>query len=303
MSETTRQRSWAKRILPICGGLCAFTLVFAIACRIAVREIFVGIEQSKTNGLAAVEWPSRFYQLDFDKADASIGRIARTADLRTRSSAFDDCVAKLRGTATAHHGYLEDLRTQSRFREGRSLSTLLSVPSTEFDGALSDLKRIGRIESISQAGEDSGVKLAMSARHLTGAQTNLVRLQKLQFERNRQLRDALALEKEIAQANENLSQAQRDHDALLLTVAQAHIRFTLVEDYRAPLDVNLAEASLQMRNSIVKGANAILLSVEVFVQILFEYGLPVMFWMALLLWPSRLAWRRFKAHRLTTARA
>ena len=188
----------------------------------------------------------------------------------------------------------EDLRTETRSGSGRALAATLSVPSKEFDTAIADLKTLGRTEAISEAGEDSAVKLATAERHLAGAQTNLSRLQKLQRERKGELRDAVALEKDIAHANETVAEAQRQHEILVSTVAQAHIRVTLIEDYRAPLETNLAGSSLALRNSFVEGVSAIFSSSALVLGVLFEFGLPLLFWAVVLFWPLRLVWRRFR---------
>jgi len=145
---------------------------------------------------------------------------------------FDDSVAALHRIVSARRGYLEDLKTESRSGFGRNLSANISVPSTEFDGALSDLKTLGRTEVLSEAGEDSAVKLATASRHLVASQTNLSRLQKLQREHRGELRDAVALEKEIARAGEAADEAYRQNQGLVSTLAQAHVRLTLMEDYR-----------------------------------------------------------------------
>src|SRR6202040_2823046 len=105
---------------------------------------------------------------------------------------------------------------------------------------LSDVQKLGRVESVSQAGEDSAGKLATAKRRLDATKTNLAQLQKLQRERKGELRDAVALEKDIAQANETVAEAERQTQGLLSTVAQAHIHLTLMEDYRAPLQTNVA---------------------------------------------------------------
>jgi hypothetical protein len=221
----------------------------------------------------------------------------------SRTHGFYHSVAQLHRIVAIHSGYLEDLRTESRSRRGRALSAALAVPSAEFDATLSDLKNIGRIDSIYESGEDSVVKLASAARHLAAAQTNLARLKELQHGRTGPLRDAVALEKEIAQANEGLTEAERQHDSLLSTIAQAHIRFTLLEEYKAPFEANLGGVRLQLRNSLVEGVGSVFSSVALFVGVLFEYGLPLVFWLAILIWPSRLGWRRFQAYRLATARS
>lgn len=297
--------SWPKRILLTVAALVAFLLLFVIALRITVTEMYRGIETSKATGRAATTyWDERgmwysapMLQKSVDSARAAFtweSPIARTADLRTRSSTFDRSVVELHRIVSAHQAYLEELHTETRSRSGRALAATLSVPSKEFDAAVSDLKTLGRTEAISEAGEDSAVKLATAERHLAAAQTNLSRLQRLQRERRGELRDAVALEKDIAQANETVAEAQHQHEWLLSTVAQAHIRVSLIEDYRAPLETNLAGASLALRNSFVEGVSAIFSSLALVLGVLFEFGLPLLFWAIILFWPLRSIWRRFR---------
>jgi hypothetical protein len=61
---------------------------------------------------------------------------------------FDQSVEALHRMVAAHHDYLEDLRTESRPGHGRALSANVSVPSTDFDTSLSDLKALGRTDAI-----------------------------------------------------------------------------------------------------------------------------------------------------------
>jgi len=56
----------------------------------------------------------------------------------------------------------------------------------------------------------------------------------------------------------------------------------------------MAGAYLRIRNSFVEGIVTILGSVCSVLGILFGYGLPLVFWMALLFWPLRMVWRRFR---------
>jgi hypothetical protein len=238
MSESSPRRSLPKRILLVVGALFAFILLFVVACRVAVNELFRGIASSRSNGLSDVSWDVRDMFSTGPMGAAMLQKgvaapwIARSADLCARSSAFDHSIAALHQIVSRHHGYLEDLRTESRSGHGRALAVTIAVPSNDFDATLADLRKLGRVEAISEAGEDFAVKLATTARSLATAQTNLSRLQKLQRERKGELRDAVALEKDIAQANETVVEAERQNQSLTSTVAQAHIRLTLLEDYR-----------------------------------------------------------------------
>jgi hypothetical protein len=299
MSESSPRRSFAKRLFIAVAALAAFTMVSVIGARMAVESLFKGIASSRSTGLSAFAWDvaSMWSGGGMDgvyQKGVADPWIARSAGLRARSSAFDRSLVTLHQVVSTHHGYLEDLRTESCSGYGRALAATVSVPSSEFDATLADLKTLGRVEGISEAGEDFAVKFATTARRLTAAQTNLSRLQKLQRERKGELRDAVALEKDIAQANESVGEAERQNQGLLSTVAQAHIHFTLLEDYRAPLRANLAGFFLQLRNSLVEGVSSIFSSATLVLGVLFEFGLPLLFWAALLFIPARLAWRRFR---------
>jgi len=189
----------------------------------------------------------------------------------------------------------EHLVTESHSGRGRALSAVLSVPAAEFDVTLVDLRKLGRVEAIAEAGEDSAVRLENTARNLEAAKTTLVRLQSLQRDRKGQLHEALEVEKEIAQADSAVREAMRQRDGLLSTVAQAHIRLTLLEDFRPPLETGLTRASLGLRNSTMEGVSTILSSLEMAFGAILEYGLPIGLWCFVLFWPGRSAWRRLRA--------
>jgi hypothetical protein len=299
MPDLPTRYSWKKRLLLGVVGLAGFLLLFVVSVRITVSEMFRGIESSRATGLSAMVpgdtssmWSGSAAMLQ--KGSGSESWIARNADLRMRCPSFEHSVTVLQQLGSAHHGYLEDLRTESRSGFGRSLSAMLSVPCDDFDAALSDLQTLGRVEAVDQEGEDATVKLATVARRLAAAQTNLARLQKLQHDRKGELRDAVALEKDIAQADESPAEAARLQQGLLSTVAQTHIRVSFVEDYRAPLPISFAGTLLPIHNALTEGIGGIFSSLSLVLGILLSYGLPLCFWLALLFLPLRARWRRFR---------
>jgi Domain of unknown function (DUF4349) len=288
MSDAAKRLFLKKRFLILAGGLLAFLLLFVAAIRITVSELFDGIASSRATGLSAVPWDTRSMWSQIagppmlQKSGGNDGWISQSADLQTRSSTFDRSATALHQIVSAHRGYFEDLRTESCSGFGRTLAAELAVPSDAFDAALAELQTLGRVEAVSQAGEDSAVKLAMAGRRVAAAQINLSRLQKLQGERKGELRDAVALEKDIAQAAEAVAENERLQENLQNTVAQAHIHFTLLEDYRAPFQASVGRATLQIRNSFAEGISAIFSTVALFLSVLFSCGLPLIFWLALL---------------------
>jgi hypothetical protein len=298
VAEAITRRSLPKRILFVTGGFIVFTLLFVIACRIAVVQMFHGIASSRASALSTVwDVSSMWTGSAFSRAEqAETGTwISRNADLSMHTDAFERGRTNINQIAAAHHGSLEHLVTESHSGRGRALSAVLSVPASEFDVTLVDLKKLGRVESIAEAGEDSAVKLESAARNLEAAKATLDRMQSLQRERKGQLRDALEVEKEIAQADAAVREARRQRDSLLSTVAQAHIRVTLLEDFRAPLETGFAGALLGLRNSMVEGVSTTLSSLAMVFGVVLEYGLPIGFWCFVLFWPGRAAWQRLRA--------
>src|SRR5437879_6679764 len=177
MSESSPRRSFAKRLLIAAAALAALTIATIIGSRLAVESLFKGMASSRSSGLSAISWDvgSMGSTAMLQKGVAEPW-IARSADLRARSSSFDRSLASLHEIVSTHHGYLEDLRTESRSGYGRALAATVSVPSSDFDATLADLKSLARVEGISEAGEDFAVKLATTARRLAAPQTNLSRL-------------------------------------------------------------------------------------------------------------------------------
>jgi len=285
-------RPFWKRLFLAILGLVAFVVLFMVATQIAVRSVFRGIESSRATGLSAVAYPGEA-QVNYART-ISDDSFARAAALNLLSSTFDQAVSNFRHIVNEHHGQFEHLATESRSGAGRRLLATITVPADDFEPTLSALKAIGRVVAVSEGGEDAAVKLAGLNRHLAAAQASAARLEELRKRSAGRLADALALEKEISQANQAILEAQRQREQMQSTVARSTIDFRLAEDYRAPLDADLRSATLQIRNSIVQGLVSTFASIASVVGFLFEFGLPLLFWMAILAWPIRLAWRRLR---------
>jgi hypothetical protein len=134
MVEPIHGRSLPNRIILAIAGLLAFTLIFVIACRLAVMQMFSGIEQSKASGLSSVTWDLNsmwstghsFYEsMAVDKASASQAWVSRSAELRMRTSSFEQSSKSLAQIATTHQGFLESLSTESHSGRGRGLSAVV----------------------------------------------------------------------------------------------------------------------------------------------------------------------------------
>jgi len=291
MSDAPNRHLMSKTSVLIVGSI---VIVFSyFVSRMSVQQYFASIDDARATGLSATTWDPRSMWMSssvLPRNEAFDGRnngIARAAHLRESTSNFDDDIAALHKIVAVHHGYFEDLRTQTQTRRGRLLSVALAVPAPEFDGAVTELKSIGRLVAISEAGEDANVRLANQVRQVAEAQIKVARLLRLQKDHSAKLIDALTLEKAIGQAASAVSEREREQENLQSTIAKSHISLLLLEDYRAPFNARLDGESLQLRNALIEGVGAIVSTVAMFLALALRYGLPLAFWLTVLYFPAR----------------
>jgi hypothetical protein len=303
MPDAPSRNPIPKKFVLVVGAI----VILASYCvsQISLERHLIAVDNSRATGLSAIEdtgsaWTSHsLIPRSRSPFEARMDAVARTAELRECTATFDTDLVSVRKTVATHHGYFESLRTQAQSGHGRLLSVYLAVPSPEFEPTVAELKSIGRIVSISEAGEDANVRLATQARQITEAQNKLARLERLQKNRDAKLRDALSLEKEIEQASASVSQLEGEDENVRATVAQSHISLMLAEDYRAPLDAKVDGQWLQIRNASVEGVGAIVSTVGMLLAAVLQYGLPLVFWLAVLYFPVRALRQYFR--RSTTA--
>jgi len=292
MRETSCVPSLLKRLVLAAVSLLGLVVVCVFSSRLAVDQIFRGIAAQRSTGLSA--WSA----FPSDSLTGSGNRsVSRSADLQSRTGSFDASTAGLHRIVSAHHGEFDDLRTESHSGQGRTLTATFSVPTGEFDRTLDEVKALGRVHHFSEVSENSSVKAARLSRQVNAARINLARLQSLQHEHRVGIQDALALQKEIAKATEDLAQIENEQQGLLSTVSRTAVGFVLAEEYKAALNIDFPGALFQLRNSLFDGLSTTLSSLAICLGALFEYGLPIAFWAGALYYPFRLIWKKVKESR------
>jgi Domain of unknown function (DUF4349) len=306
MPDTPSRTPMPKALVLVVGAIVIFASYFV--SRLSIEQHLAAVGSARVTGLSAPTWdtgstwtshsltPTTTSPFEF-RPDA----VARTAQIRECTSTFENDLASLRKTVATHRGYFESLRTQAQSGHGWLLSVYLAVPPVEFESTVAELKSIGRLVSISEAGEDANVRLATQARQVTEAQNKLARLERLQKGHDAKLRDALSLEKEIEQAAASVSLLEGEDENVRATVAQSHISLMLAEDYRAPLDAKVDGQWLQIRNASVEGVGAIVSTVGMLLAVVLQYGLPLVFWLAVLYFPVRAIRQYFRRATAPTA--
>jgi hypothetical protein len=220
--------------------------------------------------------------------------IARVAALTLTTKNFDNARASLEEILKRHNGYMGELKVTAPGDSGRALTATLRIPAAQLDSALTELKKLGRVEDESQGGEEVTQQYVdLEARLANGKHTEQ-RLTEILRQRTGKLQDVLKVELEIDRVRGEIEQMQAEKKELGKRVAFATLNTTVKEEYFARLQGAPASTGSRFRNAAVDGYNTVvegLISVGLF---LLSAGPSLLLWAAILFFPARWAWKRIR---------
>jgi hypothetical protein len=223
--------------------------------------------------------------------------IARTAGLTLTTKEFDKTRATLEEILKRHNGYMGELKVSAPADSGRTLTATLRVPGPQLDAAMTELKKLGRVEDESQGGEEVTQQYVdLQARLANGIHTEQ-RLTDILRTRTGKLQDVLKVELEIDRVRGEIEQMQAEKKELSKRVAFATLNTTIREEYFAKLQPTPPSTGSRFRNAAVDGYNTVvegLIDVGLF---LLSAGPSLLLWAAILFFPARWAWKKFRAAR------
>lgn len=221
--------------------------------------------------------------------------IARVAGITLTTKEFDKTRAALEEILKRHNGYMGELKVSAPSDAGRSLTATLRIPAPQLDSALTELKKLGRVEDESQGGEEVTQQYVdLEARLVNGKHTEQ-RLTDILRQRTGKLQDVLKVELEIDRVRGEIEQMQAEKKELSKRVAFATLNTMVKEEYFAKLQGAPASTGSRFRNAAVDGYNTVvdgLIDVGLF---LLSAGPSLLLWAAILFFPARWAWKKFRA--------
>ncbi|HEY2361936.1 MAG TPA: DUF4349 domain-containing protein [Candidatus Angelobacter sp.] len=223
--------------------------------------------------------------------------IARTAALTLTTKEFDKTRASLEDILKRHGGYMGELKVSAPADAGRTLTATLRIPAQQLDAAMSELKKLGRIEDESQGGEEVTQQYVdLQARLANGIHTEQ-RLTEILRSRTGKLQDVLKVELEIDRVRGEIEQMQAEKKELSKRVAFATLNATVREEYFARLQGTPPSTGSRFRNAAVDGYNTVVEGLIDIGLFLLSAGPSLLLWAAILFFPVRWAWRKVKAAR------
>jgi hypothetical protein len=229
-----------------------------------------------------------------ERAVPDVPMIARVAALTLTTKNFDNARAALEEILKRHNGYMGELKVTAPGDSGRALTATLRIPAAQLDSALTELKKLGRVEDESQGGEEVTQQYVdLEARLANGKHTEQ-RLTEILRTRTGKLQDVLKVELEIDRVRGEIEQMQAEKKELGKRVAFATLNTMVKEEYFARLQGAPASTGSRFRNAAVDGYNTVvegLISVGLF---LLSAGPSLLLWAAVLFFPARWAWKRMR---------
>jgi Domain of unknown function (DUF4349) len=106
----------------------------------------------------------------------------------------------------------------------------------------------------------------------------------------------LAVEEAIARVRGEIEQMGAEKKSLSKRVEFLTLVVKVTEDYRAQLQLAPDSILGRFRNAAVAGYKSMVEGVVAFILFLLSYGPSLLIWAALLFFPARYAWKKFRRH-------
>jgi hypothetical protein len=303
-----RDRFTLPRIMPWAGWIAAGSLALLVSMsplyRMGTRENALrhfaapaspaGLSSPVTPGGGGNGQPTTDQQSKAFANGTSIPgpMIIRTAALALTTRDFDKARASVEEVLHRHRGYIGEMNVNAPVGAGRSFTATLRIPADQLDAAMADLRKLGRVESESQGGQDVTSQYVDLEARLSNEKNTERRLTDLLLQRTGKLSDVLAVENEISRVRGEIERMEAERKNLSNQVDFATITTTVSEDYQAQLQVVPTSTFGRIRNAAVEGYRTMIEGIVNVVLFFFSFGPSLLLWCAVLFFPARAVWRK-----------
>ena len=139
---------------------------------------------------------------------ASSLKLIRTATLEIEVLDFNTAALEASRAATAFGGYVSDRQANEDGSGGRRGQVTLRIPAERFDGAMSALKKLGRVRNEAVSTQDVTRAYSDLETRLRVKRETAARLREILVRQTGEVAEVLAVEREIARVVEEIEQAE-----------------------------------------------------------------------------------------------
>lgn len=248
---------------------------------------------SVAGGAAGRETAVKIRQEGVQITQASVApsMVIRTGTATVEVDSVEAAVARVQRLAVQLGGYIGNTSLSTGDEERRSATVELKIPAPRFDQAVSGLRPLGKVESVTTQAQDVGEEYVDLAARTANARRLEERLLALLANRTGRLEDVLAVERELARVRQEIDVQEGRLRYLRSRVAVSTLTVTLNEPAPVigpyPGSSPIGDAFREMGRNFVS-------SIAVFIASL-GFLVPLGLILAALVW----AWRRLRRRRAT----
>jgi anti-sigma factor RsiW len=232
-------------------------------------------------------------------AELAVPMIIQTAQLTLVIENLDAARAQVDRIVQRYSGYVGDLTVSAPGNGARTLTATLRLPATQLDAALAELKKLGRVETETQNGQDVTAQYVDLAARLSNSRNTEKRLLELLSQRTGKLSDVLEVETELSRVRGEIERMEGERRLMAKQVEYATLTTTVTEEYKAPARALPDSLSTRLRNAAVDGYQSVVNFIIGVTLFLVSDGPMLLLWTAILFFPARWAWRKFRKYRET----
>ncbi len=218
--------------------------------------------------------------------------IARTAEITIVAPDFAMARTRLETIVAARMGFSSHMIVYTTMSRTPSMDGTISILASQLDATLSDLRKLGKVENESQTGTDVTTQTADLEARLSNERNTEKRLIQLVADRSGGLKDVLAVEVELGRVRGEIESMEAQGKSLATQVERSTITVHISEEERQQLGSN--NIGLRLRNAGVEGLRSMRESLIDTGVLIGSRGPVVLLWVAILFFPVRFAWRRWR---------
>ena len=216
--------------------------------------------------------------------------IARTAELTLTTNEFDKSRLAIEEILKRRNGYMGQLNVNTTTSSGRTLDATLKIPADQRDQAITEIKKLGRVESESQTGEEVTAQYMDLEARLSNADNTEQRLTDILRERTGKLSDVLAVEESLSRVRGEIEQMEAERKTLTKRVEFLMLQVHLAENYRPQSNSVLG----RFRDAAISGYQSLVNGIVAAILFLLKFGPSILLWAAILFFPARFAWKKLR---------
>jgi hypothetical protein len=220
--------------------------------------------------------------------------LVRTAHLTLVPTEFDTARAQMERIVISAGGYTGRIVVGTPGGEARSLTATLRIPTARLDETLAALRKLGKVTSEGQDGEDVTQQSTDLDARLANSRAAEVRLKDIMAHRTGRLSDVLQVEQEIARVRGEIEQMEAQRKALDRRITLAAVTIQIAEERKAAVDLGPLPIAAQFSNAVIDGYSAAVNSALEVVLAIARVAPVAILWALVLAFPAWIMRRRLR---------